>query len=222
MRAVILAAGRGRRLRSPLPKCLQEVGGSTLLARQVTYLTELGVEVAVVVGYEQHRVQAGVEAPVTWLVNPRYAEGNALSVACASAWLTAGDSLLMDADLLYPRSFLEKLLARPGNCLLVDPRLQDTGEEVKVYAQGERVVGLSKQGHPELDPFGESVGIFRLERAAGVRLCQALTVSDPAEEYEPVLDRILNEIELGFETVSEPWIEIDFPEDLEQARQLVL
>ncbi len=194
----------------------------TLLERQVGYLSELGLEVAVVVGYEQEAVRASLDASVTWLVNPRYEEGNALSVACASHWLTAGDSLLLDADLLYPRTLLERLLGRPRSCLLVDPGFTDSGEEVKVYARGSRVVGLSKQQHPELSPLGESVGIFRLDRPAGASLCQALTQAAPTEDYEPVLERVLTEIEMGFETVREPWIEVDFPDDLERARQVIL
>lgn len=55
MRAILLAAGMGNRLR-PLtletPKSLIEVNGKPLLERQVEYLKEKGVEdIIVVIGY---------------------------------------------------------------------------------------------------------------------------------------------------------------------------
>mgnify|MGYP003976812269 FL=1 len=47
MRAIILAAGQGTRLAphtDDRPKCLVELSGQTLLSRQLSVLTALGVE----------------------------------------------------------------------------------------------------------------------------------------------------------------------------------
>lgn len=219
MRAVILAAGRGRRLQEEGPKCLLEVGGQTLLERQVGYLRSLGVEVGVVVGYREHEVRRAVSA--TFFANPRFAEGNVLSLACAAAWLEAGECLVMDADLLYPREFLEQLLVRPGCALLADPALQDTGEEVKVYVEGERVVGLTKLTRADRKPFGESIGIFRFDRRGGARLAAELRAAAPHEEYETVVERLLGELDMGCMPVRGPWIEIDFPADVTRAREVI-
>lgn len=57
MKAVILAAGRGSRLgkyTDDKPKCLIEIGGETLLDRELRLLSELGIkaqDVFVVAGY---------------------------------------------------------------------------------------------------------------------------------------------------------------------------
>ena len=62
MRAVILAAGRGGRLRGAAgdrPKCLARVGARTLLERQMQALRACGVDdIAVVVGYRADDVRA--------------------------------------------------------------------------------------------------------------------------------------------------------------------
>jgi choline kinase len=57
MRAILLAAGSGRRLRRPLPKCLVDIGGMTLLSRALQALADVEVtEAWVVVGYRHELI----------------------------------------------------------------------------------------------------------------------------------------------------------------------
>jgi len=66
MKAVILAAGRGTRIRSvhgKRPKCLIEVDNSAILDHQLDALSIVGInEVAIVVGYEKEQIIAHVNA----------------------------------------------------------------------------------------------------------------------------------------------------------------
>ena len=56
--AVVLAAGKGTRMRSELPKVCHEVGGRPMVCAVVDACLEAGCEtVAVVVGYQQHLVR---------------------------------------------------------------------------------------------------------------------------------------------------------------------
>src|SRR5881398_439861 len=61
MRGVILAAGKGSRLNGTAgdkPKCLVEVGGMTLLERQIRVLKKAGIaDIVVVVGCQADRVR---------------------------------------------------------------------------------------------------------------------------------------------------------------------
>ena len=80
-RAIILAAGQGKRL-LPLtesrPKCLVELSGKTLLAWQLQRLEAAGVEEAVIVtGFRADAVEAevarlGLKMPVRLAYNPFY------------------------------------------------------------------------------------------------------------------------------------------------------
>ena len=58
MKAVILAAGIGSRLKSDLPKSLTELpDGKTILARQVDILKEIKAEeIIIVVGYRKEEI----------------------------------------------------------------------------------------------------------------------------------------------------------------------
>ena len=62
---VILAAGQGSRLRSAkldLPKCLLEIGGKTIIDRQLNTLDALNIlDVLVVVGYRGELIKRQVE-----------------------------------------------------------------------------------------------------------------------------------------------------------------
>lgn len=235
MRAIVLAAGRGTRLRpftDHHPKCLVDVGGATLLRRHLDLLSEAGVEeIAIVVGYlaEQVRAEAArarAGAAVRLVENPRFEAGSALSLLAALPPAETA-SLVVDADLLYSRRLLARLLAsRHPNCLLADAQAADTGEEVKVLADaGGRVVELTKRVRGAGRVVGESVGLYRFAPHAASRLGRALgeaVAADPNTEYEQVIDRLLDEISVGWEPADgEPWIEIDFPEDIERARRAV-
>ena len=85
MKAVILAAGVGKRLwpvTQHRPKCLIEIGGQTLLSRYLGSLASVGVQRAdIVVGYKQEMIREGVVAnsfvvSVLFLVNEVFQRGS--------------------------------------------------------------------------------------------------------------------------------------------------
>ena len=232
MKAVILAAGRGRRL-GPFtdrhPKCLLRFGGESLLQRHLRLLAASGIsEITVVAGYlaEQIRTEVSASAcpaPVRVVLNPQFDRGSGLSALSAWDVFTSSACLLMDADLLYGEELLERLL-RTGspNCLLVDGVLDDSGEEVKVVVDPDgRPCKLGKSAQPGDLVAGESIGIFRFDRPAGRLLAdrlRSLCEADPDAEHETAIDALMREVELASVRADGlPWIEIDFPEDVERA-----
>jgi choline kinase len=233
--AILLAAGVGRRL-APFterhPKCLLEVAGQTLLRRHLELLRAAGIDdVTLVVGHlaEQTMAEAERGAPglCRFVHNERYEAGSALSAACAAPVLTSGPTLLMDADLLYGRELLRRLVEdRAETCLLFDASSPDTGEEVKVALDERgRVAALGKRlTHPGRAA-GESVGMFKLSQSAGSLLAAGLgeaAAQDPGIEYEPVIDGLLPGLDMAaVEVTGLPWTEIDFHEDVERARREV-
>ncbi len=82
MRGVILAAGRGGRLRGVAgdrPKCLARVGDRTLIERQLRSLRTAGIDqLTVVAGYCCDEVMEVCGAGVEFVVNENYAATNSL------------------------------------------------------------------------------------------------------------------------------------------------
>jgi choline kinase len=237
MNAVVLVAGVARRL-APLTdtthKALLPVGGRPLLARMLDALAAVGIRRTVlVVGHcsDQVRRLAGERRgsmAVAYVDNPEYARGSVLSLYAARNYLIE-PALIMDADVLFPRELLRRLLAAPApSALLVDRGFSDTGEEVKIYTRGDRVIALGKKVVPEAwDAVGEGVGFFKCGAEAGPPLVRFLRkVIDESRgmsEYEDALHMLVSSHHVGWADVTGlPWTEIDFVEDLRRAESDVL
>ena len=233
MNAVILAAGVGKRLRpftTEHPKCLLTFGGKSLLRRHLEMLDGAGVQkICIVVGHLADQIEAEVKtlscrAPIDLVYNAEYTFGSALSLLKAEASFSAVAAIIMDADLLFSRTLVDRLMASPApNCLLVDDRLDDTGEEVKVVVRSDAMVcELGKQVRREGTVVGESVGIYKFSDETTSKLIDALRGAvreNPQVEYESVIDSLLGRIEMSYVPMGDlPWIEIDFPRDVDRAR----
>ena len=234
--ALLLAAGVGRRLggdAEPMPKALLPFGGQTLLARHIAMLRLCGVaDVTVVVGFEAAQIRgalAGVPG-VRLVTNPDYREGSVVSLWTARDVLRSGrPTILMDADVLYDARLLRRLVeSSHENALLLDRDIEPGDEPVKLCIRGGAIVDFHKRPTAAYAWHGESVGFFRFTAAAGAEL------ADRAEGYvqggrrgmeyeEPIRDMIQADAgRFGFEDITGlPWTEIDFPEDVEKARQLL-
>jgi len=238
MTAILLAAGVGKRMGSDAgPKCLLDVDGRSLLQRTLEALQAVGIQdLVLVVGFQKEAVEAHARKHagrmrLTVLENPRYPEGAILSLWTARSHFE-DDLLIMDADVLCPPFFYERLVrSTHKNCILVDPSAANTGEEQMVLGKENRALFITKRPSQELlsqmTCFGESIGFLKLEReAAGLlrRLLEAKVEHGSVHiEHEQVYPELFQKIQMGYETSSGlPWIEIDTPQDLERAREEIL
>ena len=244
MRAIILAAGRGTRLQQAadrqLPKCLLKFGGRSLLERHLRLLEAAGVtEIVLALGFRHELIEAELaglrlQSQPEIVLNPRYELGSMLTVHTAAAPLSrGGDVLLMDADVLYHARIMAALTAggEPANRLLIDREFEAGEEPVKLCVRAGVPVELRKQVDPGLqyDLIGESLGFFRFDERAARRL--AAIVADHVESarahlpHEEAVRDLLLERSQRFEVcdlTGAPWIEIDFPADVERATREVL
>ena len=242
MRAIILAAGRGMRLReaADVPKCLLSFDGMTLLERHLRLLRHAGVdEVVLALGWRHELVSAELDR-LEWrprpeiVLNPRFELGSVLTVhTVAEAMTRGGDVLLMDADVLYHDRIMAALVAgeKPVNRVLLDRDFEAGDEPVKLCVRDGVPVELRKQLAPDLkyDTIGESVGFFRFDNAGARRL--AAIVGDyvgsdrahlPHEEAVRDLFREGSQAVEVADVTGSPWIEIDFPNDVSRATHEVL
>jgi choline kinase len=236
MKAVILAAGVGKRLWSLTqhrPKCLIEIGGESLLHRYLRLLGEVGVSRAdIVVGYKQEMIRAAVEANsygvrVGVLVNEQFHRGSISSLWVARKSLD-DDVIIMDADVLFHREILRRLVQSPyPNALLMDESVKQTGEECMVVVEGGRVVALTKRLPQRYDYAGEGVGFLKVSAADTPHVVASLRTYVDREawqmEYEDALVEFFRDVKVGHEKIGGlPWTEIDFAEDVEKAERDVL
>lgn len=116
MRAILLAAGMGTRLR-PLtedtPKSLIKINGEPLLERQIKFLNEIGVdEIYIVTGYLKEKFEYLKEKFNVNLIHNEYYNryNNIYSMYLAKEFL--GDSYVIDADVYLTKNFLKNNLKK--------------------------------------------------------------------------------------------------------------
>ncbi|MGH8583929.1 MAG: NTP transferase domain-containing protein [Gammaproteobacteria bacterium] len=239
MHALILAAGLGKRLALPHPKCLLRFGGETLLGRHIRLLHGLGIDaIHVVTGFGSQQVaqelgRLGLDHEVRLVFNPNYAAGSVVSLWCLVDVLRLGcEVLIMDADVLYDPQILARLVGSPhAGCFLLDRDYTPGDEPVKLCVRAGRLVEFRKRIAPDLtyDFSGESLGFFRFAPDMAGRLAEwteaYITQGRSHEPHEEAIRDLLLEHadRMHYEDVTGlPWIEIDFPEDVVRAEREVL
>jgi len=242
-KALILAAGVGRRLGGPgagqdkMPKAMLDFDGKTLLARHIDILRGLGIsDITVVIGFAAAQIRAALAAlddgpPVSAVTNPDFHEGSVVSLWAGRAVLRSGAPvILMDADVLYDARLMTRLIDSPhADCLLLDREIEPGDEPVKLCVRDGRIVDFHKRPSEPHDWHGESVGFFRFSVAAAEELAgrtedYVATGRRTMEYEEPIRDMIIASVadRFGFEDITGlPWTEIDFPEDVVKAQALL-
>lgn len=124
MRAIILAAGRGSRMKGftdSAPKCLVKLAGKTLLERQLGALRAAGIEeIAIVRGYRGELLNG---FGTTLFDNPHWQVTNMVaSLRCAQPWLASAECIVSYSDIFYGAQTVSRLAAASGNLVIAyDP-----------------------------------------------------------------------------------------------------
>jgi choline kinase len=234
MRAVILAAGRGGRLRGitgDLPKCLARIGSTTLIERQIDELRRAGFDrLTIVAGYRAAEVRRVCGSGVECVFNTRYAVTNSLySLWLARHQLSNGFVVLNCDVLFHPQLLVDLLTARYEDALLVETRDGERpyfDEDMKIRIRRGRVVAIAK-GLKETDTDGENIGIAKFGAAGAnvlVEEMSRLVAAGAVRDWLPLaFDKFCRRRPLRVvESRGFPWIEIDCPKDYWRACSEVL
>ncbi len=227
MQAVILAAGRGSRLKEGIPKCLLKLDRRPLIEHQIRTLRSLGVnDICVVVGYGAEQVRALLKDTVHYVHNPRALETNSLySLSLARGWVR-GEFLQINADVIADSSVYERLLETKGSALAFDGSSGQSDEHMKVRLRGKRLVEISKSLDPASSD-GESLGVLKFDDSGRAMLFKAASqlIADNGENrWAPAaVDRIARHHPIQCVDVAGiAWTEVDFIEDALFAKYEIL
>lgn len=238
VKAVILAAGLGSRLR-PLtedcPKCLLDVGGVAILERMIKNNLACGIdEFVIVLGFLGDRVidfvgKAFPALNAVFVHNPSYRTTNTgYSLLLAEPHCRDCDFIKYDADVVFDEAIISMLLTSPRqNCLCIDRNIQLDEEEIKVIVGAEnKVFKVSKSVPPE-SAVGESIGIEKIGKSTAKILFAELarmmsSQYNHQDYYESAYENLISK-SIEFHTVDITglnWTEIDTVEDFEVAGRI--
>ena len=233
MRAVILAAGRGNRLRhlgAGRPKCLVELVGEPLLTRQAAALRRGGVEeIAVVRGYCAEMIDL---PGCVYFANERWAETNMVrSLAAAAPWLSSAPVIVSYGDIFYRSELVRGLAGAPGQLVIsydrgwrrlwsrrfADPladaetfRIDDAGRLLEIGGKTNRIEDIQ----------GQYMGLLKFTPPAWRSVEALLDTLDPPGrdrlDMTGLLRRLLIAETVPIDTFGTDgqWGEIDNPEDV--------
>ena len=239
MKAVVLLAGNGRRLKPYTKVCNKSLipfGGKPLLYYTLTNLLSMNIkDVCFVLGYWARPVRQYIDANFpsirkTYIFNKLHSSTNSLySYFLAADYFEDQDFVRLDGDILFPKTILTRLQA--SNYPLVTPvqkihKKLSPDYTVTVDKTKHRILHLGKNIKSE-QSFGIAMAIEFVKAEASVNIAHSLqklvekgAVNEVAEYvYEHLLDPSLyyNYILLR---PSERWCDIDNLFDYHLAQQI--
>ena len=236
MKALILAAGVGKRLKANVPKILLKVGNKSLLERHYENLLNLGIKnIGIVIGYKSNQLtnfikKIDIKKNIKIFRNSRYKLGSIVSLVCADKFFhIKGDLIFMDGDVFYDKKVLKKLInSKKKNCLLIDRQFEKGEEPVKVCIKNNKIFDFGKIVNQDFDFQGESVGFFKFSNKSSIKLLEVAKIimkSNKNAMYEDAIQQIIKKkkVHIDFENITSlPWVEIDFKKDLILAKKIIL
>lgn len=188
MKAIIVAAGRGRRLgpeTEEIPKCMVRVGGRSILDRQLDALSAAGVQDFVVVrGYRGDRIAAAGRS-LRFVENPAWAENNILASLLYAEHEMDEGFVFSYSDIVFSAEAARGVAAARGAiALVIDRRWRDAyvGRQLHPVSEAElarveetpdgaRVTRVGKRLVSAEAAAGEFIGLARFspEGAAALR-----------------------------------------------------
>ena len=176
MKCIILAAGRGTRIKSiskNKPKCLIKINNISILQRQINFLRKLKIKnIIVITGYKKKQINF---KNIKYILNKDYKNNEQLeSLFCAKKEFNE-DLLITFGDIIFDFSTIKKLaMSRKGDIVLgIDSNWKkryilrydhpyEQADKVEVNKKG-RVLKIGKKLNLK-DASAEFLGILKLSR----------------------------------------------------------
>jgi len=242
---IILAAGMGKRLgplTKDIPKGMVKLFGKSLLEMQIDIFKKCGIDdISIVSGYLAEKINF---PSITYFKNENFSttSGNE-SLYCAKQKLD--DTIICYSDLVFDISIIKKMIDFNGDMGIavksdwesryVERTLHPISEADNVlFDESGKIIEIRKNIQKPNANIGEFLGVVRLSsKCSGLFLKRFSELKEshvgtfhgsPSLKQSIIPDMIQELIDLGTSVkpvmVSEKWVEIDTPEDLDIARKV--
>lgn len=223
MKVVILAAGKGSRLgEHDLPKPLTKLAnGKSILEFQLENISLfLSLHnVILVVGYKKEKLMDAFPN-LLYVYNPLYAKENTAKSLLRAVKKVDEDLLWINGDVIFHPSVLESLIAFNQTSMVVNDGA--VGEEEVKYCTDKKgkIIEISKN---VFDPQGEALGINLFKANDVPILKQNLIECSDRDYFEKAIEFSIGQgVDVRAVHVEQSkCTEIDFPEDLARANDLL-
>ena len=231
MRAIILAAGQGKRilpLTKDIPKCLLDVGGISILEYQLQICEKLKInEIYIVVGFKFWHIMRKIGNSVTYIINKNYATTNSLYSFWLAKEIIQDDIIVLNSDVIFHEHILRQLIkSKENNIISADFRKDFTSEDMKIRVDGDkRLLEISKDIE-DSKAMAENLGIVKLSKGCAkvlIDTVEPIIHTTARNKWFPYGLNLISDHQVikCMDIMNYPWIEIDFIEDYEKAKNII-
>lgn len=242
MKAIILAAGMGSRLKALTkdnPKCMVKVNNETLVSRILSQLDKCNLEeIILVLGYKKDILKEyinnlGIKTKISYIDNDIYNKTNNIySLYMAKEEMFKNDILLLESDLIFDDSILENLVINQSKNMAVVASYKPWMDGTCVKLDNEnniiKFVSSKKFNFNDTKNLYKTVNIYKLSKDFNkcyVKFLEAYLSSNGENQYyETVLETMINilpnELKGFVLNNNQKWYEIDDKQDLDIAESI--
>ncbi|MEA2037293.1 MAG: phosphocholine cytidylyltransferase family protein [Nanoarchaeota archaeon] len=229
MDTLIICAGMGTRLKEltkDTNKCLFKIGEKSIISTTVDTLKENGIEkVYTVLGYCAEQIEEELKGKVNFLYNPKYATTGLLaSVIEGKEKLVGKDFLLMAGDSIMHPQIIKEFINTQGQVLVSVELKKCDEEDVKAVIKLDKIIKMSKEV-PIEEASGEFTSLIKIPKESSKAFFEEIEEFIKLGSQNKYIANIVMFLQdRGFDVkpvyTNHPRIEVDYPEDLEKAREM--
>lgn len=234
MKAIILAAGRGSRMKEKteiLPKCLTELWGKSLLEWQIMALKTAGInEIGIVTGYHSDEIRKK-EPDLQYFHNEAWSKTNMVATLMkAEKWLKQDTCIVSYSDIVYGPCAISALMGTTEDISVIyytefldlwKARFENPLEDIETFRlNGKWLAEIGQKAESLEEIEGQYMGLLKFTSAGWKtvkgKICQGTPKSVEKIDMTGLLSHLLSQ-GMKIETVSYDgvWLEVDSVEDLE-------
>lgn len=230
MKAVILAAGEGTRMRpltSSIPKVMLPVANKPMLEHIVDSAIEAGIDGFVfITGYHEEAIKQYFGNGDKWNVTIDHIHqeeqlGTANAIGYAKGHVK-DKFIVLNGDVLVSSDHIKHMIERKEDAVITVKRVDNPSEFGVIETDGNKVINIIEK--PEFPPTDlANAGIYIFSETI-FDLIEQTTLS-PRGEYEitDTLQMLINsDANVGYEILEEEWIDIGRPWDMLDANAVLL
>lgn len=220
MKAVVLAAGLGKRLAAitlDKPKVLVKIRDKTLIEHNLTKLRNLGIkEIAVVIGYKGEMVRELVDSAVTYF-EQKERLGTAHAFLQAKSFVDEPFFLGINGDMFFTDPLTRFVKLKPPAVAVY--RVEDSSRYGRFEIKDGKVVSIREKS-AEATPGFINAGVYLFPKEVFTYIEK--TPLSPRKEYE-VTDTVQMMINEGWKfqayELTGFWKDVAYPADIEEAQK---
>ncbi|MDQ0339019.1 choline kinase [Caldalkalibacillus uzonensis] len=230
--AVILAAGRGRRLHKIsqyAPKGLLVIENKSIIEESIDKLLDAGItHIQIGTGYKEEKLRflAQKNPGIRFTVNHHFANTGNLYTLLLMKDQIQEDFLLLESDIIYEKKALRSILDDSHSNVILASDLTQSGDEFFIECDDKHFFKKMKKQSSFLSRIdGEFVGISKISYSTFELMCQLakeMLEENPMLDYEEALNRTAEHSSFFMKKVADlAWCEIDNEEHLKRATSVV-